>query len=62
MSNLLNTLVIRASAENPSSTVAIGEVSEMGLKTFSTDFGGVTNAFTKYSKTCTLLAFNYKIE
>ena len=47
LSNLFNTLVIRASAENSSSTVAIGEVGETGLKSFSTDFGGVTNAFTK---------------
>ena len=35
-SSLLNTLVIKDSAENPSSTLAIGEVSEMGLKSIST--------------------------
>ena len=40
LSSLLNTLVIRDSAENLSSTLAIGEVSELGLKSFSTDFGG----------------------
>ena len=38
--NLLNTPVIRDSAEKPSSTLAIGEVSEMGLKSFSTDLEG----------------------
>ena len=39
MCNLLNTLVIRDSAENPSSSLAIGKVSEIGVKSFSTDFG-----------------------